>query len=53
LIFHNRLDMNCPVQNAWDLHKALPKSKLCIIPARGHSSKLMFDTMKKMLKERL
>lgn len=53
LIFHNRLDMNCPLQNAWDLHNALPKSKLCIIPSRGHGSKLMFDTMSKELKEGL
>ena len=52
-IFHNRLDMNCPVQNAWDLHLALPKSKICIIPSRGHGSKLMFDTMQKVLRERL
>lgn len=52
-IFHNRLDMNCPIQNAWDLHLALPKSKICIIPSQGHGSKLMFDTMQKVLRERL
>ena len=52
-IFHNRLDMNCPIQNAWDLHKALAKSKLYIIPSHGHGSKLMFDTMKEVLKEKL
>ena len=52
-IFHNRLDMSCPIQNAWDLHLALPKSKICIIPSRGHGSKLMFDTMQKVLRERL
>lgn len=50
LIFHNRLDMSCPLCGAWDLHKALPKSKLFIIPSHGHGSKLMFDTMKQELK---
>lgn len=50
LIFHNRLDMSCPLCGAWDLHKALPKSKLFIIPNHGHGSKLMFDTMKEKLK---
>lgn len=49
-IFHNRLDMSCPLINAWDLHKALPKSHLYIIPNRGHGSPLMFETMKKVLK---
>lgn len=36
-IVHGRYDMVCPVKNAWDLHKALPKSKLNIIPQAGHS----------------
>lgn len=49
IIFHNRLDMSCPLCGAWDLHQALPKSKLFIIPSSGHSSKLLFDTMKKKL----
>lgn len=49
-IFHNRLDMSCPVINAWELHKALPKSKLYIVPSRGHGSPLMFETKKEILK---
>ncbi len=36
-IIHGRYDMVCPVKNAWELHKALPKSKLQIIPEAGHS----------------
>ena len=37
-IVHGRYDILCPMQNAWDLHKALPKSELKIIPDAGHSS---------------
>lgn len=51
LIVHNRLDMTCPVKQAWDLHKALPKSKIIIVPDRGHGSKLMFDVLKKEIKK--
>lgn len=50
-IFHNRLDMSCPVLNAWELHKALPKSKLYIIPNRGHGSPLMFKIKKQVMKD--
>lgn len=46
LIIHNRLDMICPLEQAWLLHKALPKSKLIIVPERGHGGDLMNKTMK-------
>ncbi|MBN1783385.1 MAG: alpha/beta fold hydrolase [Alphaproteobacteria bacterium] len=46
LILHNRLDMNCPVEQAWELHKALPKSKLIIVPELGHGGDLMRKTIK-------
>jgi len=36
IIVHGRYDMVCPVQQAWELHKALPQSKLEIVHA-GHS----------------
>ncbi|PZO62612.1 MAG: prolyl aminopeptidase [Pseudoxanthomonas suwonensis] len=36
-IVHGRYDVVCPVQNAWDLHKAWPASELVITPAAGHS----------------
>jgi len=37
-IIQGRYDIVCPVQSAWDLHKALPASKLMIIPDAGHST---------------
>jgi proline iminopeptidase len=38
VIVHGRYDVVCPVQNAWDLHKAWPQSKLVISPNSGHSA---------------
>lgn len=38
VIVHGRYDVVCPVQNAWDLHKAWPKATLAISPASGHSA---------------
>ena len=38
VIVHGRYDVVCPVQNAWDLHKAWPKAELVITPASGHSA---------------
>ncbi len=38
VIVHGRYDVVCPVQNAWDLHRAWPKSELVITPASGHSA---------------
>ncbi|MDD4556565.1 MAG: alpha/beta fold hydrolase [Alphaproteobacteria bacterium] len=49
LIVHNRLDLVCPVRNAYVLHKALPKSKLVIVPELGHGGKLLKDIFKKEL----
>jgi proline iminopeptidase len=37
-IVHGRYDVVCPVQNAWELHKAWPGSKLLISPSAGHSA---------------
>ena len=37
-IVHGRYDVVCPIQNAWDLHKAWPGSKLVISPNSGHSA---------------
>lgn len=36
-IVHGRYDMVCNVNNAWQLHQAMPQSELYIIPAAGHS----------------
>ena len=29
--------MVCPAKSAWELHQAVPQSKLVIIPDAGHS----------------
>lgn len=38
-IIHGRYDVVCPVENAWDLHKAWPESTLHIVPDAGHSAR--------------
>lgn len=38
VIVQGRYDIVCPPTSAWELHKALPKSKLHFIPAAGHSA---------------
>jgi len=40
-IYHNRLDMVCPLKQAYYLHKKLPGSRLEIIPDSGHGGKKM------------
>ena len=37
VIVHGRYDVICPVENAWQLHKALPRSELHIVADAGHS----------------
>ncbi|MBI3773692.1 MAG: prolyl aminopeptidase [Gammaproteobacteria bacterium] len=38
VIVHGRYDVVCPVENAWDLHKAWPDADLKIIGDAGHSA---------------
>ncbi|MGE0079810.1 MAG: prolyl aminopeptidase [Thiohalomonadaceae bacterium] len=38
VIVHGRYDVICPVENAWQLHKAWPGSELHIVPDAGHSA---------------
>ena len=38
VIVHGRYDVVCPLANAWDLHRAWPKSRLEITAAAGHSA---------------
>ncbi|MCL2439844.1 MAG: alpha/beta fold hydrolase [Alphaproteobacteria bacterium] len=45
---HNRLDMVCPMEGVWALHKALPKSKLVIVPDHGHWSEELIEKLKKI-----
>ena len=37
-IVHGRYDVICPLQNAWDLHRAWPEAELEIVPDAGHSA---------------
>ena len=53
LIVHNRLDFCCPLVQAYDLHRALPQSKLIIVPARGHGHPLLFRILEKEIKKLL
>jgi len=36
-IVQGRYDVVCPAKSAWELHQALPQSKLEIVPDAGHS----------------
>ena len=38
VIVQGRYDVVCPLQSAWDLHKAWPEAKLVISPSAGHSA---------------
>jgi proline iminopeptidase len=38
VIVHGRYDVVCPLRNAWELKKVLPKAKLVISPTSGHSA---------------
>lgn len=38
VIVHGRYDVVCPIQNAFDLHKAWPKSELLVSAGSGHSA---------------
>ena len=51
LIVHNRMDFCCPPQQAWDLHCALPKSKLVLVAGRGHSSPELLKITKKEIRD--
>lgn len=51
LIVHNRLDFVCPVANAYRLHKAVRRSRLVIVPDKGHSSRLLSETNKAEVKK--
>ena len=37
-IIHGRYDMICTIKQAFDLHKAWPKSELFVIQNSGHSA---------------
>lgn len=45
LIYQNRLDFCCPPYQAFELHKALPKSKLTIVADKGHGGEKLYFAM--------
>ncbi len=44
-IFHNRLDMVCPVIGAYSLAKAWKGVELAVLPSEGHGSKMLDDAV--------
>jgi len=38
MVVHGRYDMVCPIQSAWELHRAWSGARLEIIPDAGHSA---------------
>ncbi|WP_132995516.1 prolyl aminopeptidase [Sporanaerobacter acetigenes] len=38
VIVNGRYDLVCPIYTAWELHKALPKSKFIVVKDAGHSA---------------
>jgi proline iminopeptidase len=38
VIVHGRYDVVCPLESAWDLHRAWPEADLRIVPDAGHSA---------------
>lgn len=38
VIVQGRYDVVCPMESAWELHRAWPEAELCIVPDSGHSA---------------
>jgi proline iminopeptidase len=38
VIIHGRYDIVCPIETAWELHKAWPEAEFRVIPDAGHSA---------------
>jgi proline iminopeptidase len=38
VLIHGQLDLGDPLQSAWELHRAWPRSKLIVLPDSGHTS---------------
>jgi proline iminopeptidase len=37
-IIHGRYDVVCPIETAWELHKAWPEAEFRVVPEAGHSA---------------
>jgi proline iminopeptidase len=53
-IVHGRYDLVCPFRSAWELHRAVPHSKLYAIPDAGHGMMEpgTFKMLKKIMEEK-
>ena len=51
IIMHNRLDMDCPVKQAWILAKELPNAKLFIRSARSHAGEGLISDLRRKIRE--
>ncbi len=38
VIVHGRYDLICPLESAWELHRAWPASELQVVPDAGHAA---------------
>lgn len=38
VIVHGRYDVVCPIESAWELHRAWPEAEMKIVPDSGHSA---------------
>lgn len=48
-IIQGRYDLICPAITAWELHKALPESRITFTPTSGHSGKNM-ETLRELMR---
>ena len=48
-IVHNRIDMITPLEGAWDLHLALPKSQIVIVDDLGHGTPKQMEIVKQIV----
>lgn len=51
LIIHNRLDMVCPVEQAFTLFRQLKNGQIIIVPDSGHGSDLLHATIRRAAKD--
>ena len=45
VLIHGRLDVSSPLSTAWELHRALPLSRLVVIESEGHGGSNMVDEL--------
>lgn len=45
VLVHGRLDVSSPLETAWNLHKAWPKSDLVVVGDDGHGGEAMIDEL--------